>query len=82
VTEQVEQHVRRPVRQLVAASIGNAVEWYDWYAYTFLAVYFSGQIFPGDADDRVVPLLSAFAVFAPRSRSAAPRRRPRRARPR
>jgi MHS family alpha-ketoglutarate permease-like MFS transporter len=65
VTEQVEQQrVRRPVRQLVAASIGNAVEWYDWYAYTFLAVYFSGQIFPGDAGDPVVPLLSAFAVFA------------------
>ena len=37
MTEQVEQHVRRPVRQLVAASIGNAVDWYDWYAYTFLA---------------------------------------------
>ncbi|NED90943.1 MFS transporter, partial [Streptomyces sp. SID11233] len=24
---------RRPVRQLAAASVGNAVEWYDWYAY-------------------------------------------------
>jgi len=34
VTQQVEvqQGARRPVRQLVAASIGNAVEWYDWYA--------------------------------------------------
>lgn len=21
----------RPVRQLPAASVGNAVEWYDWY---------------------------------------------------
>ncbi len=27
----------RPLRQLLAASVGNAVEWYDWYAYTFLA---------------------------------------------
>ena len=44
MTQQVEvqQGARRPVRQLVAASIGNAVEWYDWYAYTFLATYFSG----------------------------------------
>jgi MFS transporter, MHS family, alpha-ketoglutarate permease len=44
VTQQVEvpQGARRPVRQLVAASIGNAVEWCDWYAYTFMATYFSG----------------------------------------
>lgn len=55
---------RRPVRQLVAASVGNAVEWYDWYAYSFLAVYFSTQIFPTDSADPLVPLLSAFAVFA------------------
>ena len=66
MSEQVrtEQGARRPVRQLVAASIGNAVEWYDWYAYTFLATYFSGQIFPNDAGDPLVPLLSTFAVFA------------------
>lgn len=25
---------RRPVRQLLAASVGNAVEWYDWFVYT------------------------------------------------
>ncbi|MFC4949602.1 MFS transporter [Pseudonocardia sp. GCM10023141] len=56
--------VRRPVRQLVAASIGNAVEWYDWYAYSFLAVYFSTQVFPASTDDPLVPLLNAFAVFA------------------
>ncbi|MEV6564687.1 MFS transporter [Streptomyces kronopolitis] len=57
---------RRPsrLRQLAAASIGNAVEWYDWYAYSFLAVYFAGQIFPQGAGNSLVPLLSTFAVFA------------------
>ncbi|MFC8919921.1 MFS transporter [Streptomyces sp. NPDC057116] len=55
---------RRPARQLLAASVGNAVEWYDWYAYTFLAIYIAGQIFPRSAGDSLVPLLSAFAVFA------------------
>ncbi|WP_029386513.1 MFS transporter [Streptomyces leeuwenhoekii] len=55
---------RRPVRQLLAASVGNAVEWYDWYAYTFLATYIADQIFPRSADDSLVPLLSTFAVFA------------------
>ncbi|MCK8677731.1 MFS transporter [Streptomyces lichenis] len=55
---------RRPVRQLLAASVGNAVEWYDWYAYTFLATYIAAQVFPESADDSLVPLLSTFAVFA------------------
>ncbi|MFE9252591.1 MFS transporter [Streptomyces sp. NPDC007088] len=55
---------RRPVRQLAAASVGNAVEWYDWYAYTFLATYIADQIFPKGADNSLVPLLSTFAVFA------------------
>ncbi len=58
--------VRPPsrLRQLAAASIGNAVEWYDWYAYSFLAVYFAGQVFPEGAGNSLVPLLSTFAVFA------------------
>ncbi|MFE6689061.1 MFS transporter [Streptomyces sp. NPDC057743] len=51
-------------RQLAAASIGNAVEWYDWYAYSFLAVYFADQVFPKGAGNSLVPLLSTFAVFA------------------
>ncbi|MFG2077392.1 MFS transporter [Nonomuraea maritima] len=52
------------VRQLMAASIGNVVEWYDWYAYTFLATYFSAQVFPTSSGNSLVPLLSSFAVFA------------------
>lgn len=39
-------------------------EWYDWYAYSFLAVYFAGQVFPQGAGNSLVPLLSTFAVFA------------------
>ncbi|MYT73516.1 MULTISPECIES: MFS transporter [unclassified Streptomyces] len=53
-----------PVRQLLAASVGNAVEWYDWYAYTFLATYIADQVFPKSAGNSLVPLLSTFAVFA------------------
>ncbi|MGW7412079.1 MFS transporter [Streptomyces sp. NPDC054863] len=55
---------RRPVRQLLAASVGNAVEWYDWYAYTFLASYIATEIFPKSSGSPLVPLLSTFAVFA------------------
>ncbi|MFI6792444.1 MFS transporter [Nonomuraea sp. NPDC050383] len=54
---------RSRVRQLMAASVGNVVEWFDWYTYSFLAIYFSKQIFP-DTGDSLVPLLSSFAVFA------------------
>ncbi|MEU6996962.1 MFS transporter [Nonomuraea sp. NPDC046570] len=54
---------RSRVRQLLAASAGNVVEWYDWYAYSFLAVYFSKQIF-AESDNPLVPVLSAFAIFA------------------
>lgn len=32
------------VRQLAAASVGNLVEWYDWYAYSFLAIYLSDSL--------------------------------------
>ncbi|MFF8833217.1 MFS transporter [Streptomyces sp. NPDC015131] len=55
---------RRPARQLLAASVGNAVEWYDWYAYTFLATYIAAQVFPAGTGNSLVPLLSTFAVFA------------------
>ncbi|MFH9011540.1 MFS transporter [Streptomyces sp. NPDC017943] len=63
-TQTAPPPTKRPVRQLLAASVGNAVEWYDWYAYTFLATYIAGQVFPKDADSSLVPLLSTFAVFA------------------
>lgn len=51
-------------KQLLAASIGNAVEWFDWYIYSILAIYFSTQFFPEDADGSLVPLLGTMAVFA------------------
>lgn len=54
----------RSGHQLLAASVGNAVEWYDWLAYTFLATYIAAEIFPESADNSLVPLLSTFAVFA------------------
>ncbi|WP_308168052.1 MFS transporter [Nonomuraea sp. NEAU-A123] len=55
---------RSRVRQLMAASIGNVVEWFDWYTYSFLTVYFAEQIFPKSGTNSLVPVLSAFAVFA------------------
>lgn len=59
-----ERSPRRAARQLIAASVGNAVEWYDWFAYSFLATYIADEIFPKGTGNSLVPLLSTFAVFA------------------
>ncbi len=50
------------VRQILAGSIGNLVEWYDWYAYSAAALYFAPVFFPHG--DRTGQLLQAAAVFA------------------
>ncbi|NMD56263.1 MULTISPECIES: MFS transporter [Tsukamurella] len=49
--------------QILTGSVGHLVEYFDWSAYSFLAIYFSRQFFPGDAES-VVPLLATFTVFA------------------
>ena len=50
------------LRAIIGGSAGNLVEWYDWYAYTSLSLYFAASFFPkGDATAR---LLGTSAVFA------------------
>ena len=51
--------VRRAVR---GAAIGNAVEWFDFAIYGFLATYIAKNFFP--SGDETAALLSTFAVFA------------------
>jgi MFS transporter, MHS family, alpha-ketoglutarate permease len=34
------------LKAIIGGSIGNLVEWYDWYAYSALSLYFSGAFFP------------------------------------
>ncbi len=53
---------RHGVRQVIASSIGNAIEWYDWYTYSFLTVFFADQIFKSGSS--IGSVLDAFAVFA------------------
>jgi MHS family alpha-ketoglutarate permease-like MFS transporter len=49
-------------RGLLAASIGNGLEWFDWNAYAIFAGYFAARFFP--AGTGAVALLSSLAVFA------------------
>ena len=58
--EQVEPaHLRRVV---VASSLGNFVEWFDFAVYGFMATAIARHFFP--SDDPTIGLLQTFAVFA------------------
>src|SRR5216117_1676859 len=54
--------VRRRVKAIFIGSIGNLVEWYDFYAYAAFALYFASSFFPGN--DPVVQQLNAAILFA------------------
>jgi metabolite-proton symporter len=52
----------RRVRAIIAGSSGNLVEWYDFYVYSFTALYFASEFFP--KGDQTTQLLNAAGVFA------------------
>jgi MHS family proline/betaine transporter-like MFS transporter len=49
-------------KAVTGASIGNAVEWFDFAVYGFLATYIAAKFFP--AGDDTAALLNTFAIFA------------------
>src|SRR3712207_4255035 len=53
---------RLPVRTLGSASIGNAVEWFDWTVYATFVVFFAGQFFP--AENQALALIGATSTYA------------------
>ena len=52
----------RRIRAVVVGSIGNLVEWYDFYAYAAFQLYFAAAFFP--SADPVAQQLSASVLFA------------------
>jgi MHS family alpha-ketoglutarate permease-like MFS transporter len=54
--------VKRRLTAIFVGSIGNLVEWYDFYAYAAFSLYFANAFFPGD--DPVVQQLNTALVFA------------------
>jgi MFS transporter, MHS family, alpha-ketoglutarate permease len=50
------------LRAIIGGSIGNLVEWYDWYAYSAFALYFSAVFFP--VQDKTAQLLNTAGIFA------------------
>ncbi|MDX3807842.1 MFS transporter [Bosea thiooxidans] len=53
---------RRRIKAIFIGSVGNLVEWYDFYAYTAFALYFAPHFFP--SNDPVVQQLNAATLFA------------------
>ncbi|MBA3919594.1 MAG: alpha-ketoglutarate transporter [Gemmatimonas sp.] len=52
----------RRLRAIFGGSVGNLVEWYDWYAYSAFSLYFARAFFP--PSNQTIQLLNAAAVFA------------------
>ncbi len=59
VAPAVDAAARR--KAVVAATIGNFVEWYDFIVYGYFATVIGAQFFP--SDDPLASIMSAFAVF-------------------
>ncbi|WP_345230192.1 MFS transporter [Olivibacter ginsenosidimutans] len=53
---------KKRLKAIIGGSIGNLVEWYDWYAYAAFTIYFSSSFFPDD--NHTVQLLKTAAIFA------------------
>ena len=50
------------ISNVLKGSLGNLVEWFDWYVYAAFAIYFGPVFFP--SHDKTAELLSTAAVFA------------------
>jgi MHS family alpha-ketoglutarate permease-like MFS transporter len=50
------------IKAIFGGSVGNLVEWYDWYVYSAFSLYFAKSFFP--SGDQTAQLLNTAAVFA------------------
>ncbi len=57
-----ETSKRKRVLSIMGGSLGNLVEWFDWFAYASFAIYFAPVFFP--KGDPTAQLLSTAAIFA------------------
>ena len=57
-----EKLSQRRLRAILSGSVGNLVEWYDWYVFSSFSLYFSGSFFP--SEDTTAQLLQAAGIFA------------------
>ena len=54
---------RHRLKSIFGGSVGNLVEWYDWYTYSALAIYFAEVFFPkGNPTSQLLNTAAGFAV--------------------
>ena len=54
---------RQRLRSIFSGSVGNLVEWYDWYVYAAFSLYFAKTFFPrGDQNSQLLNTAAIFAV--------------------
>ncbi|MFM9851326.1 MAG: MFS transporter [Sphingomonadaceae bacterium] len=53
---------RERLKAIIGGSLGNLVEWYDWFAYATFSLYFAPVFFP--KGDYTAQLLGTSAIFA------------------
>ncbi|WP_435158290.1 MFS transporter [Amycolatopsis sacchari] len=60
----IESEVRHrlPLRKLFAASVGNALEWFDWTIYATFSIYFATAFFP--SGNETLAQINTFATYA------------------
>lgn len=57
-----EMSTGRRLKAIMSGSIGNLVEWYDWYAYSAFSIYFAPVFFP--ESNSTAQLLNTAGIFA------------------
>lgn len=65
----MEQHFKQAeltqagrLKAIISGSVGNLVEWYDWYAYSAFSLYFAPVFFPKSST--TAQLLNTAGIFA------------------
>jgi MHS family alpha-ketoglutarate permease-like MFS transporter len=62
ITTAAPGSARKRFISIFGGSVGNLVEWYDWYTYSAFSLYFAHAFFP--AASQTTQLLNAAAIFA------------------
>ena len=57
-----EAPTRSVAGNVIRGSLGNLIEWYDWYAYAAFSIYFASVFFP--SGNQTAQLLNTAGIFA------------------
>jgi MHS family alpha-ketoglutarate permease-like MFS transporter len=61
-TNPSQKTTKQHFKSIIMGSIGNLIEWYDWYIYAVFSLYFASTFFPDG--DETAQLLNTAGIFA------------------